>query len=323
MKIKNRSRRRMFLKPVDLDRKKRKISRGFRTYANLKKFGWRSGTVNTKNKLKMRGYGSSEVTGRGFITDNDNSWISSLNPYDKVIAKNSVKTLKALQKLLKTFNISYDSNEKVSDQIQKLKAAKEEIVQKLLGYDKYGSVNKSISNAFKNIMKDFGINVLGFFGFQGVGGLSSLETSGEKKIAIQSALDDYLNQVRTKSQEAYSILQQLYLKQGDREEQREIRKKEEEKQLELRKQDKVDTLPTYQTVEEVNPLGYVARRRYLKVDPDNERQVKSARNNPFLREQDRSYFDKSRVQPLNFSGGGEKHNPKLEQNKIKHSTPVW
>lgn len=334
MKVKHKNKNKVLLKPVNVSKKRSALLKSFRTYRNYEQFGVKDrGAI--KKRLKMKGRGmvkgteKSKVTDKGgksggsksYVTENDSVWIKKLNPYDKLIANKSIKTLNGINKLIGQFDPNLQSDDFAS-QVKNLTSLKSTIVQTVLGY-KSGSYGANVNEALKNTFKDIGLTLAGK-GWLWESGLEKNESVTERKQKIVAALDDVLNQARNKGQEALSQLNQLYLKQGDREEQQQIRDKEESKQDEknekIRQKDKIESLPEYQTVEEVNPLGFVSGRRYMKVNPNNESQVRSARSNPFIREQDKSYYNNNqKLKNVSFEGH---KNPPVVVNNEAHRQKV-
>lgn len=268
----------------------------------------------------MRGRGPVNPTPKttnSYVTGNDSAWIKKLNPYDKVIANKSVKTLNAISKLVGKFEPNLKSSD-MADQVKALTKLKSRIVQEAMNYT--GFNKESIGSALGNTFKDIGLTIVGK-GWLWESGQEKLESVTEKKAKITAALDDLLNQARNKGQEALSQLNQLYLKQGDREEQQQIRDKEEKKMddktEQLRKKDKEESLPDYQRVDEVNPLGFSSGKRYMKVDPNNLAQVKSVRNNPMLREQDKSYYKKNSATVRNINFDAHRSAPVVVNNDVQ------
>lgn len=325
MKVKHKNKNKVLLKPVNVSKKRNALLKSFRTYKNYQKFGVKDRSA-VKQRLKMRGRGESgqadkTVEGgksggqKNYVTDNDSVWIKKLNPYDKLIANKSIKTLNGINKLIGQFDPDLQSDDFAS-QVKNLTAIKSKIVQTVLGYT--GRNPESVGEALKNTFKDIGLTLVGK-GWLWESGQEKLESVTERKQKIVAALDDVLNQARNKGQEALSQLNQLYLKQGDREEQQQIRDKEEKKQDEknekIREKDKIESLPEYQTVEEVNPLGFVSGRRYMRVNPNNESQVRSVRSNPFIREQDKSYYNNNQ-KIKNVSFEAHKNPPVVVNNEV-------
>lgn len=310
MKIKHRNKNKVLLKPLNVGRRRKSILNSFRTYRNYTQFGVKDKRAR-KKRLAMKGRGPTEsktikpAEQKSFVTDNDSEWIKKLNPYDKLIANKSLKTLGSFGKLIKQFDPDYDGNlNSFITGVGKLQALKSKVVQGVLGYGEGADSSSKARLAAGRLFRDLGLTLSGMSWLFNTGHVN-LETVAEYKQQITAALDDLLSQARVKGQEALGQLNQLYLKQGDREENEQIRNKEEKKQdeknEELRKKDREESLPDLQSIEEVNPLGYVSGHRYLKVDPKNEAQVKSIRNNNFLREQDKSYFDRnSKVKNISF-----------------------
>lgn len=295
MKVKHRNKNKVLLKPLNVSKRREALLRSYRSYRNYKKFGLRDKGA-MKKRLKMKGRGPVQTGGnKSYVTDNDRAWIKKLNPYDKLIANKSIKVLDGISKLVGKFDPSL-KNEDMAEQVKKLSQLKSTIIQQALGYEGQG-FGGNVGNALKNTFKDIGLTLVGK-GWLWESGQEKLESVTERKQRLSAALDDLLNQARNKGQEAMSQLNQLYLKQGDREEQKQIRDEEEKKQDEkneaLRKREKLENLPEYQSIDEVNPLGYSSGRRYLKVDPENQSQVRAVRNNPMLREQDTSYISNNR-----------------------------
>lgn len=292
MKVKHRNGSKVLLKPVNVKKRRENLLKSFRTYRNYERFGLKNKKA-MKKRMHLKGRGPTTTTGsKSFVTDNDNEWIRKLNPYDKLIANKSVKTLNAINKLVGSYEPDL-KNSSLSDQIRNLTQLKSTLVQEVMGYTGKGA--PAVKNALRNTFKDLGLTLVGK-GWLWESGQEKLESTTEQKQKIVAAVDDLINQARNKGQEALSQLNQLYLKQGDREEQEQIRTKEEEKQDKkndaLREKDRLENIPKYQSVDEVNPLGFSSGKKYRSVDTSDPSQVRFVRNNPFTREQDKSYISK-------------------------------
>ena len=109
------------------------------------------------------------------------------------------------------------------------------------------------------------------------------------------ALDELVGNLKSKALNAHNTLQQLYLKQGDREEQQQIRQDEEKKQEKIRKEERVFNTPKYQVVRNLNPLGFGVSQSRREIDPQNQEQVREVRQNPVVRRVDPNYFSNNNV----------------------------
>lgn len=295
MKVVSRKGKRYYLKPIKAKSSTR-FGKHFRTYRNLKRYGVSKQTLLKKNpnsRLKMRGRGGTPFDGKSqgnnYITQNDDKWISSLsNPYDKKIAKDSIKQLSALRRLY--FIVEPDADDlSASDMIKLLTSLKGKIVQEALG-----GAGKRIGDVFK----DIGLTLAGK-GWLWESGQPGLESITERKAQLNAALDELIGQARVKAQNALQTLQQLYLKQGDREEQENIREEERERQDKIHEKDRRENLPDAQTVEELNPLGYVTRRRKSdKFDLNDPSAVAYLRQHPVVREVDPSYYKRRDIRRI-------------------------
>lgn len=286
MKIVSRKGKRVYMREMKPKLPSRFV-RHFRSYSNLSRYGLSKAHYKTsRNKLKLRGAGPMAKES-GFVTQNDEEWVRKLsNPYDKKIANESLKTLKGLRSLVGI--VDPDLNGKPMDQLLKeFNSRKSEIIQEALG--NRGHSGEQIRKRIERSFKDIGLTLIGK-GWLWDTGNDLFESTGEKKQQFTAALDDLISQARIKSQTAFQTLQQLYLKQGDREEGEQIREDERKKQKEQHDKDREESLPGYQSVDEVNPLGFVTKRRTVRVDPNNSRQIQNVRQNPLIREFDRSYL---------------------------------
>lgn len=291
MKAKGKTGKRVYLQEVG-EKLPSRFVRHFRSFGNLDRYGMRKSFVrNSAQKLNLRGKGKPGNTQFGFITRNDKEWIRKIeNPNDRLLADQSLKTLTALKNFMKVFDPDIVSKSP-GDVLKTFNAKKSEIVQAALGNNSMdsGAKNARIQRSFK----DLGLTIIGK-GWLWDTGSTKFESTTERKTQLQTALEDLLSQTRMKAQSALADLKNLYMRQGDREEQKRIRDEEEGKAEKIRQKDREENLPSYQVVDSVNPLGYVTGRRNRNVDASDSQQVRRVRQNPEVRELDRSYFTRNR-----------------------------
>lgn len=287
--------RRLYLKDVT-HKYPRSYKTKFRSYANLKAFGVskKSKLINSKNRLKLRGGAAlpgASGSADAFVTNDDNEWVRKIsNPYDRHIADQNLKVLRGLKKFFGLIDPTSSGKDlKISDMINELNTQKRAIVDAAL--DNIGNSSAQINQRLKNIFKDIGLTLIGK-GWIWNAGYTKFESVPERKQQVQAALDEIISEMKTKAQGAVSSLQQLYLRQGDREEGEKLRIKDEERARQLREKEDASNVPKYAYTEYVNPLGYSGRREQRVVDVKNPDEVRRAKTEPTERRFDRGYLAK-------------------------------
>ena len=297
-----------------------KFKKRFRSYKNLSRYGYSKnfrGVIRNqtkRNKLKggqlpniretvVDDYNPKQVpfTEKDqYITKNDREWVNNLgNPRDKVIADKSLNQLNNINKLLKFFGGNTENFRTVSDAAEYLKRNKQQVLENMIANN---AEVRSLGENLKEVFKGLGQKILNFIGVNINPKEYDFTASNYEKQS--KALDEIINDLKNKALTSQQTLQQIYLKQGDREEAKAIRDEEEAKQEKIRKEDRVLSTPKYQIVRNLNPLGFGVSESRINVDTENKEQVREVRQNPVLKRIDPNYL------------------PRTSQNKVMAPTPA-
>lgn len=290
-------------------KKERASFKNFRTLKNIKKFGYskkfRTMVRNQVKRNKLRGgadverfvfdYNDKQVPlqqNNKFITDDDQKWVNELtNPRDKTIANKALKDLNETNRLLKYFGGNESSFRTLDDAVRYITSNKSQVLQRVF---ENGMKDKSFGGLLKEAGKGIGTRLLNLVGVSlGPDSSSAFDPNSTEKAS--RALDELVGNLKSKALNAHNTLQQLYLKQGDREEQQQIRQDEEKKQEKIRKEERVFNTPKYQVVRNLNPLGFGVSQSRREIDPQNQEQVREVRQNPVVRRVDPNYFSNNNV----------------------------
>ncbi len=230
-----------------------------------------------------------------YITKDDRKWINEIpNPRDREIANKSLNDLNKINNLMKIFGGNELSFSNLGEATEYLKNNKEQVLQ----YITDNAAGTSVGHTLLEGLKLFGNKLLSFIGIN-TGANRQSEFSEAAMANASKALDELISNLKTKSLTATQTLQQIYLKQGDREEAKQIREDEEKKQDQYRKEDRYTSTPKYQVIRNLNPLGYETGQSQRKVDPENLEQVRNVRQNPILKQLDPAYLPQSQKGPMN------------------------
>jgi hypothetical protein len=289
-------------------KKGRNNYKNFRSLKNLKKFGYskkfRSVLRNQRKRNMLRGgavptenfvfdYNDKKVPlqeNNKFVTDDDQKWINELkSPRDKTVANKALKQLNDTNRLLRYFGGNEGSFETLDQAVAYLSSNKNQVLQRIF---ENGIKDKSFGGLLKETFSGIGNRLLNLVGVTTGPGSSTSNSAFDPNTAEKAsrALDELISNLKTKALNAQNTLQQLYLKQGDREEQQQIREDEDKKQEKIRKEERVFSTPKYQVVRNLNPLGFGVSQSRRAVDPQNQEQVREVRQNPVVRRIDPSYF---------------------------------
>lgn len=295
-----------------------KFKRKFRSYKNISKYGYsknfRYVIRNQKKRNKLKGGAKvSDVSPsiRGtfvdefndnilpltknnqYITNDDQKWINDLgNPRDKVIANKALTQLNQINKLIGYFGGNSQNFKTLGAAVEYLKRNKDQVLQRV--YEDNANI-RSVGEGIGEWFKGLGNKIANLVGIvigpehEGDFSQSSLDRAGR-------ALDEVINDLKTKALSSQQTLQQIYLKQGDRDEAKQIRDEEEAKAEKIRKEDREISTPKYQILRNLNPLGYGVSESRIAVDPENKQQVRDVRQNPVLKRIDPNYLPNSSTQ---------------------------
>lgn len=293
-----------------------KFKKKFRSYKNIQKFGYsknfRQVVRNQKKRNMLKGgaveppnpretfvfdYNKNVVPMQAknqYVTKDDKKWIDQLgNPRDQKIANSALSELNSINGLLNYFGGDSQKFTTLGDAVQYLRSNKDQVLQRVF---ENPSKLRNFGQNLGNVLKGVGLKIANFVGIP-FGPENEWDMSSESIEKAGRALDEIVNDLKSKAISNKQTLQQLYLKQGDREEAKSIRDEEEQKQNKIRKEDRMTSTPKYQIIRNLNPLGYGVSESRVNVDPENLQQVRDVRQNPVLKRIDPNYFGKSSRPP--------------------------